>query len=356
MSKRLNRIFFAFVFFAFGVFIFALIRVSKINLVAEKMYNRISGEETLQSLSFQCHNRKPKVKQISKPFRASVVQTCGNIINRILQLNVALDSIRMQKLKTHRKTTDWNISSVANLTLLAEWKEDYFQSLSNFSQVTLIILPWVRNQHEKANKWSSLKDDTNLPIKQYYESTASDLLCSWIETPGQVSFSYDLINNFTCNRNRSKAILPKSASLLSLNAKAPYEKYYYPSAFPEHFFNEFPSVLYWFHIVESGVITTLGDVFINNAKIVPYACFPNAGLNPPDNVHTFPIYEEVLVITQTYSHSHYHRLAETFPRIAVPIDFLKSNPNIRIHVPENYQPVVEYLKMFGVNANRIVYG
>lgn len=357
MSKRLNRIF-TFAFLAFCVILLAIISDLKINRRpnVRKMFNRISGEETLQSLSFQCHNSKPQVKQISKPYPATVVQTCGNIINRIRQFNAALDSIRMHVLKTHPKTTEWNISSAGSLTLLAEWKEDYFQALSNFSQVTLVILPWVRNQHENASTWSSLKDDSNLPINQYYESSGSDLLCSWIETPGQVAFRYDLINNFTCNRNSTKAVLPKSASLLSLNAKAIFEKYYYPSAFPEYFLTELPSVLYWLHIVESGVISAIGDVFIKNARLVPSSCFPDLRLNPPERVHTFPIYEEVLVMTQTFSHSHYHRLAETFPRIAVPFDFLMSNPNIRIHVPENYQPIVQFLNMLGVNASRIVHG
>lgn len=82
---------------------------------------------TLESLSFQCSNAEPRVKQISEPFSALVVQSCGNIIDRVRQFNAALSSIRIQTLKTHVNAGDWNISSPENLTLLAEWKDDYFQ-------------------------------------------------------------------------------------------------------------------------------------------------------------------------------------------------------------------------------------
>lgn len=343
----------------FGVFAaLALTTIVLVNIYDFPVFEfiRFTEKATLQSLSFQCSNAEPREKEIAEPFSALVVQTCGNIIDRVRQFNVAFSSIRIQKWKQHVKTTDWNISSSKNLTLLAEWKDDYFQSLSNFSQVTLVILPWLRKFNESANDWSSLRDASNLPIHEYYESTASDPLCKWIETPGMVEFSFDVINNWTCNRNTTRAALPQSISLLALNAKALFKNYYYPSMFPKNFFTEYPSVLYSLYIVESGLIAGDGNVYIKNAKIVPYACFPDAKLNPPKDVHKFPIYEEVFVMTQSYAQLNYHRLAENIPRLAVLVDFLVRNPNIKIHAYETHPRTAQYLTMLGINVSRIVTG
>lgn len=351
--------FFRFIIVAVAVTTVALVmfKRSSFTVIFERPPRPIQIKETeiLESFSFQCNNKEPKVKEISEPFSALVVQTCGNIIDRIRQFNVALESIRIQKLKTLKNDTDWKINAQENLTLLGEWKDDYFHSLSRFPQVTLIILPWLRKFREKPSEWSSLHDASNLPVHEYYESTASEPLCTWIETPGMVGFSFDVINNWTCNRNTTKAVSPQSISLLALNAKAPYEHYYYPSIFPEHFFTDLPSILYSFHIVETGVINIDGDVFIKNAKIVPYGCFPETTLNSPPDVDKFPIYDEVLVITQRFGVNNYHRLAETFPRIAVLVDFLMRNPNIRIHTPTEFYRISKYLTMLGIDSNRIIY-
>lgn len=61
-------------------------------------------EATLETISFQCSNAEPREKQISEPFSALVVQTCGNIIDRVRQFNFAFSSIRIQKWKQHVKT------------------------------------------------------------------------------------------------------------------------------------------------------------------------------------------------------------------------------------------------------------
>lgn len=99
-------------------------------------------------------------------------------------------------------------------------------------------------------------------------------------------------------------------------------------------------------------------MLIRNAKIVPYACFPDAKLNPPENIGKIPHYDEVFVISQSYGRptEMYHRLAEVTPRIAVFIEFLVRNPTIMILAPENRGRMIDLLTIFAIKRDRIISG
>ena len=247
-----------------------------------------------------CHRNESTLKEITTPFSALIFLACGHFLERIQLFNAALERLRIQRFMPIEKTQDWNISAPDQLHLLAEWNESFLKELSNYSQVTTVILPWLRSPHQRDEDWSSLTDSSNLLIREYYESTATDPLCTWIETPGKVEFSFDVINNWTCNRNKTRGAIPRSISLLALNAKPPYKDYYFPTAFPDQFFTELPRILHSLYIIRSGIANGFGDVFIQNAKIVPYACFPDAKLNPPQNIDKIPLYDEVFVIAQSF--------------------------------------------------------
>src|SRR6218665_1798756 len=303
-----------------------------------------------------CHRAKTTLQEITRPFSAFVFLACGRLFERIQLLNAALQRLKIQRFMPTNETQDWNISASDQLKLLAEWNESFFQELSNYSQVTTVILPWLRNPLQKDEQWSSLTDSSNLLIREYYESTATDPLCTWIETPGKAEFSFDFINNWTCNRNTTRGAIPRSISLLALNAKPPYKGYYFPSAFPDEFFTELPQILHSLYIIRSGIANGNGDVFIRNAKIVPYACFPDATLIPPQNIDKIPLYDEVFVIAQSYGNLMYHRLAEVTPRVAVFVEFLVRNPTIKILAPQNQGRMAELLMVLGITSDRVISG
>ena len=124
------------------------------------------------------HSAEPILKEITRPFSAFVLPTCGHLSERIQLLNVGLEHLRIQRLMPTNETQDWNISAPDQLKLLAEWNGNFLQELSNYSQVTTVILPWLRNPLQKDEQWSSLTDSSNLLIREYYESSATDPLCT----------------------------------------------------------------------------------------------------------------------------------------------------------------------------------
>lgn len=347
-----------------GIFLFSAVTLAAlswmyvfdVSLIKLQVNLWNKGGAHIALMNSRCLRAEPTFAEITRPFSALILLACGHLLERIQLLNTALERLRSQRLMLNRKTSDWNISASNQLHLLAEWKNSFFQELSNYSQITIVILPWLSNPLQREEDWSSLTDTSNLLIREYYESTASDPLCTWIETPGKVEFSFDVINNWTCNRNTTRGSIPRSVSLLALNAKPPYRGYYFPSAFPDEYFEELPRVLHSLYIVKSGIANGVGDVFIRNAKIVPYACYPNVKLNPPENVAKIPLYDEVFVITQPYGTYIYHRLAEVTPRVAVFIEFLLRNPKIKILAPEKQGRMVELLSVLGIKRDRIITG
>src|SRR6218665_1577451 len=336
----------------------ALMNIFDVSLIRFylNVWNKSGVNLQIQLSSSWCHRAEPILQEIILPFSAFVLQRCGHLFERIQLLNAGLERIRIQRFMPDNETQDWNINAPDQLKLLAEWNESFFQELSNYSQVTTVILPWLRNPLQKDENWNSLTESSNLLIGEYYESTATDPLCTWIETPGKVEFSFDVINNWTCNRNTTRGAIPRSISLLALNVKPPYKGYYFPSAFPAEFFTELPRILYSLYIIRSGIANEKGDVFIRNAKIVPYACFPDAKLNPPQDIDKIPLYDEVFVIAQSYGTLMYHRLAEVTPRVAVLVEFLVRNPTIKILAPQNQGRMAELLTVLGITSDRIICG
>ena len=91
-----------------------------------------------------------------------------------------------------------------------------------------------------------------------------------------------------------------------------------------------------------------------------FTCNQDRSTSPPsiDQLTSAPIYDELYVISQPSGTAVFHRMVEVIPRIAFCIEFLRRNPDIRIHSPETSPTsrLGEIMTVFGLDPQRLVSG
>ena len=118
------------------------------------------------------------------------------------------------------------------------------------------------------------------------------------------------------------------------------------------------------HVIRNATVNNDGDVFLDNLKIVGNRCparYTNAKYSS-----TFPsssdqsranMYNEVFTLSQYWGDSYFHILVETIPRLSPFMNFLKSNPFIKVHI-YGLDPkyVLPFYTQFGLSKERFVFG
>jgi len=136
------------------------------------------------------------------------VKTTGNFSQRIRQFIVHLSDVRRRTWQTS-DTGEWNYH-IHSKPVQVLWgaRDDYLDVLAaKYPHVTTVILPWISTGQPV---WNSLTDTVNLPQQKYYEWTADDTLCTWIETPGVIKLKYDVMFNRTCVRYINATASPRT--------------------------------------------------------------------------------------------------------------------------------------------------
>jgi len=167
--------------------------------------------------------------------------------------------------------------------------------------------------------------------------------------------------NRTCNRNITDTARPVSVEPVFLNGKPINPRYYWPnngSSYPEHFYKSTPPYVYHMHIHRYAIVTGLGDVITNGLKLVLHACSHDTIPRVPflHNLAKIPLHNELYVINQFWGTGVFHRMVEIIPRLALHLQFLKANPEIRILAPEVGGRTAELIEIIGLNKSRLVRG
>ena len=234
------------------------------------------------------------------------------------------------------------------------------QLLSNYSDVTTIALPWLQtNNSGYPGAWNSLQDHSNLLIQTYYEWTADNRLCLFIERPGNVRMKYEAVYNRKCNRNLSDTVRPSSVQPSFLHGIPITSKHHWPNSdisHPASFYTVTPPYVFYMHIHRNAIVTSLGDVITDGLKLVLRTCSNDVNQSLPLHLESMPVYNEVFVITQFWGTAIYHRMVEIVPRVALLADFLKRNPDIYILAPEGRGRLAELLGIIGLDRSRLVTG
>jgi len=298
------------------------------------------------------------------------VDADGNLTDRVARFNVELHSLRRRlrlspRGNTNKTTcrTSADNSRRANglgtrqLQVVRSTEENYIDELSGNRDIITVVLPWLRPRYN----WSSLTDFSNVLYQRYYEWTADNVLCSWIETPRVTKARYDSVYRRTCNRNINDTARRRSLKPLYLNGKPINPNYYWPNngdSYPEHYYTTTPPYVFYMHIHRDAVVTGLGDVITTRTKLVLYACSYDITPTLPlgGKLSQIPCYDEVYVISQYWGHGVFHRMAEIIPRLVLCLEFLKKYPEIRILGPEVGGRLSQLLEIIGLDKSRLITG
>jgi len=109
-------------------------------------------------------------------------------------------------------------------------------------------------------------------------------------------------------------------------------------------------------VLQDAVVNAVGDVISGDVKLVPYTCSHDSLPTVPDEYPSRPVYRELFVVTQFWGTSFFHKMLEVMPRVAPHVQFLRANPGVQVHAPEDRSQVSELLRMLGVDPVRIVTG
>ena len=173
----------------------------------------------------------------------------------------------------------------------------------------------------------------------------------------------------TCNSNINKT----SVAIASLKDRYPIiHQNQFPKRFEiltqKRFARHHHSVnrpdVFSIHVIKNSVILSHGDVILGNNILISFGCklysrlrlISEQGGRDYDSV---PMYDEVFVMSTFYclkEAAYYHKMLEALPRIAPYLDFVKSNPSVRIHVGDVSGRVPDFLNILGIPSDRLIGG
>lgn len=293
------------------------------------------------------------LRELRDPVAVIEVVTCGPFLERVKQFNLALDGLR-SKLLRDQNGRDWNGITERKADVVFGADDDFWEQLSKYPHVKTLVIPWERTL---SSDWNSLTDLANVLVQKYYEWSATESLCMLMEKQGHRP-KYDMNFDITCKRHMNRSIQAIPLPLIFLNLKPAMKPYYWPKdgQFPRSDYEHPPAYVSYTHILEDAITSDSGDVYSKKLQLVPYSCNPSRRPDIP-NVSAYPLYDEVFVITQYWGTATFHRMAEIVPRLALSLDFLRRNPQIKIACPEGPGGRLgEFMKIFGLSEDRMVTG
>ena len=249
------------------------------------------------------------------------------------------DKVKSQRIKTLQRRNMINFKDLTEaLNVVAGNSKDFLQTVSSLEIAKIILLPWLNVSLE--NK----KEGRNLLIEQFYSWYGSSQLCKYLTASRNEGFYWE-----TCTSNISETLKPREAENCYLNQRFwTLQEEKDPKTNPEY--------VTFILLIEGGLVTSQGVIFTGKYKVVPFPKFVEIAMKDTvGNISSTPEYQEVFVITQVFSMNFYHRNIEVFSKLAVYLNFLKENPEIKIHIGK--ASINQHWKdMIGLDSKRYLYG
>jgi len=324
--------------------------------------NGIRSTNSSQSGSRRRTRRKSRVNGTtladleSTAYPPMIVKTAGAFMDRVRAYNAAIAAVSAEILK-RRGYGPWrDVADPAHLKVVWGNTDDFLERVSEQARVKTVLLPWL--DHSRSS-WSSLNDRSNVLVNEYYAWSATPPLCAWIQTPSFTKARWDAVYDRECNEEMSLAVRPQSLEFMYFYAKPININHYWPNfgtVYPAYFYTRPPPYVFYMFLLQDVVVNTVGDVVSGDLKLVPYTCSHDYLPTVPAEYPERPVYRELFVMTQFWGTSFFHKIIEVMPRVAPYVDFLRDNPAVQIHAPEDRSQVSEMLRMLGIDPVRVVTG
>ena len=265
-----------------------------------------------------------------------IVKSNGSQSDRLKEYTEEVKNQRIITLQ-RKKRIIWE-DLAEPLNVVAGNSIDFLQTVSNLEIAKIIVLPWLDVSRK------SEKESRHLLIEKFYSWYGSSHLCKYLTTSRNDNFYWE-----TCTSNISETLKPNKVENRYLNQRFwILQEAKDPKTNPEY--------VTFILLIEGGLVTSQGVIFTSKYKVVPFPKFVESAMKDTvGNISSTPKYQEVFVITQIFSRHFYHRNIELFPKLAVYLNFLKENPEIKIHIGK--APINQLWKdMIGLDSKRYLYG
>jgi len=293
--------------------------------------------------------RKPRVNGTtladlaSAPYPPLIVKATGAFLDRVRVYNEAIATLSAEILK-RRGFGPWrDVADPERLNVVWGNTDDFLERLSQHDRAKTVLLPWSDDSGSNSQRSNAL-------VGHYYAWSATSPLCAWIMTPGFTKARWDAVYDRECNEDMAQAALPaRSLEFMYFYAKPINVNHYWPNygtAYPAYFYRRPPPHVFYAHLLQDAVVNAVGDVISGDLKLVPYTCSHDNLPTVPNEYPQRPVYREVFVMTQFWGQSFFHKIVEVMPRVAPYVEFLRANPGVQIHAPEDRSQVQRVSRIY----------
>lgn len=269
---------------------------------------------------------------------------------RLQLLNDVLSVVRV-RLAKRDKTVDNN--SNQTVSYVYHDKDTYLRRLAQNerSVVTIYLELLLKPNSALNNKWNSriVENRRNFHIVDYFQWYVEPNVCKWYTDE-----KYSYLHDHPCI----------SATLNGIGSRI-WQLLPSPRSIDVHYVTNqiwgglYEPYLTYVHVIKHGKVSSTGDVFGENIKLISPSCSHSleSALQPDVDIPEATLQvDEVFVISQVFGESYSHFMTENLPRLAPYLEFLRKNPQVLIHVIQPNEFIQAFLFMLGFDSDRIVIG
>jgi hypothetical protein len=265
----------------------------------------------------------------------------SSLNSRIRLLNTVLSTIRL-KAEATKACTVLQRTSQVSVTYGNESAVEYFSQIRHtdpHGNIKTVLLEWFE---ETIGNWSATTvTSQNLLTNRFLPWTGALPPCDWKRMTGRFLFKNHCKISFKISPDAEFFVTTANAVN---NIDVNYGKFYDASK----------RFAFFVHVVRCTGVTHYGDLITKSIIIRANGCE-----NRTDSYISprAPKFNEVFVASQVLSRKFYfHRMIESYPKLAVCLQFLRANPQVKIHLSTRNNQTDDILKALGLNPSRIITG
>ena len=180
-------------------------------------------------------------------------------MDRVHDYNAAITSLGAAIMKQRGYGPWQDVADPEHLNVVWGSVDDFLERVSEQAEVKTVLLPWIDDSRKSRSIWSSLEDQSNVLVKEYYAWSATPPLCSWVSTQGFTKKHYDAVYDRQCNENLSLAVRPQSLEFMYFYAKGINIKHYWPNngtSYPAYFYMRPPPYVFYVYLLQDCLLYT----------------------------------------------------------------------------------------------------
>ena len=265
----------------------------------------------------------------------------GLLTERYSLYNKCLQTINDKILQSKHLTRN-NVIEKKKINFIDPSKYDFHSRLENVEEVTTVYLEFKNRVSQNGSLFYeySKTDTSNLLINDYYQPVGSDRLCKAVTRNSTKNYGWYYTKHCSTDKNMNNQKLNMELmNTLEFINKLPDI--------------QLPAYVTYTIIVQNSILTPLGTVISPNMFLLPTK-LPRIKKEVPKDYDKAPLYDRVFSLGEPNSGNIYHLLVDSLSKIVANLEFLQSNPDIKILVPGSRKKILPLFNIFKLNESRIL--